>query len=179
LQACRPNCTSLDHWLCVQFHATALVIYCPNTPAMPTVSAPTHSAKPSTPKRYVGIPLRFVMLQSEVPPHKRLPLIGSSLHMRRTHRKTCAVSFHDALHAAVGGSRSSLERLPCTSEEVLPSRNTRKSCSPDEKRTPSVTHMMMPEESLEDNSRETPHEHHPLVGTPKEKDQAISALSLL
>jgi hypothetical protein len=92
---------------------------------MPTLPAPEYDSKLLTPKRYVGSPLRFVMLQSEMPPYERIPLAGSSLHMRRTHRKTSAASFHDAMHAAMGGFQLSRKHLPRVSDQVSPNRNTR------------------------------------------------------
>jgi hypothetical protein len=137
---------------------------------MTTLSAPTHKTKPSIPKCYIGSPLRFVMLQSEVPPYERLPLAESSLHMRRTRHKTTDVSFHDALHAAMGGSRSSLEHLPRTSEEDSPSRNARKACPSDEKRTLSVTHAVAPQEHPGNKSRKPLHKQNPLGQRLKEKD---------
>jgi hypothetical protein len=137
---------------------------------MTTLSAPTHTTKPPIPKRYVGSPLRFVMLQSEVPPHGRILSPGSSLHMRRTYRKTSTVSFHDALHAAMGGSQSSLEPLPSVSEQVSSSRNARKACSADEKRTLSVTHAAAPQEHPANKSRKPSHKHNLVGQRPKEKD---------
>ena len=129
-----------------QARVAALVVCRPNTLAMPTLTVPTYNMRPLTPKRYAESPLRFVMLQSEVPPYEQHPLAGSSLHPLRTRRKTSAVSFRDALHAAMGGSQPPLERLPRVAEQVSPNGNTREACPSDETHMLSVTHTSTPQE---------------------------------